>query len=229
MGRPSRSRHSSSNPSESFHRQLNSYALAAGATGVGVLALAQSAQARIVYTKTHQVINDHARGYILDLDNDGQGDFFFGNYGICTPRNCFDSFGLAITGKSDNFEGQSLVLALKKGVVIGPNSPFAKNKLGGLMAHLSWTSGGKINNSGGHWINVSDRFVGMKFAINGGTHFGWARLSTTFDVTNGIRATLTGYAYETIPNNPIIAGATKGPDVITVQPASLGRLALGRK
>jgi hypothetical protein len=41
--------------------------------------------------------------------------------------------------------------------------------------------------------------------------------------------TLTGYAYETIPGKPIIAGETKGPDVITMQPGSPGRLALGRK
>ena len=27
-----------------------------------------------------------------------------------------------------------------------------------------------------------------------------------------IQATLTGYAYETIPNRPIITGKTKGPD-----------------
>jgi hypothetical protein len=38
---------------------------------------------------------------------------------------------------------------------------------------------------------------------------------------------LTGYAYETIPNKPIIAGKTKGPDVFTVQPGSLGHLARG--
>ena len=37
--------------------------------------------------------------------------------------------------------------------------------------------------------------------------------------------TLTGYAYETIPNRAIIAGKTKGPDVI--EPASLGHLAAG--
>ena len=42
-----------------------------------------------------------------------------------------------------------------------------------------------------------------------------------------------GFAYETIPNKPIVAGRTKGPDVVTVQPdttsGTLGRLALGRK
>ena len=41
------------------------------------------------------------------------------------------------------------------------------------------------------------------------------------------RLTLTGYAYETVPNKPIIAGKTKGPDVITAQPGGLGRLAQG--
>ena len=36
--------------SESVHHQLNMYALAAGAAGVGVLALAQPVAAEIVYT-----------------------------------------------------------------------------------------------------------------------------------------------------------------------------------
>jgi len=38
---------------------------------------------------------------------------------------------------------------------------------------------------------------------------------------------MSGYAYETIPNKPITAGKTEGPDVITVQPATLGHLAAG--
>jgi hypothetical protein len=42
-----------------------------------------------------------------------------------------------------------------------------------------------------------------------------------------ITGTLTGYAYETVANKPIIAGKTKGPDVITARPASLGHLAHG--
>jgi hypothetical protein len=42
-----------------------------------------------------------------------------------------------------------------------------------------------------------------------------------------VRALLTGYAYETIPNKPIITGKTKGPDAITLAPGSLGALAAG--
>jgi hypothetical protein len=44
---------------------------------------------------------------------------------------------------------------------------------------------------------------------------------------------MTGYAYETIPKRPIIAGKTKGQDVMTLPidtyPGTLGQLARGEK
>jgi len=78
----------------------------------------------------------------------------------------------------------------------------------------------------GKWRNVNNRYLGFRFEVDGKTHYGWARLNVK---ANGrvITGTLTGYAYETIPNKPIIAGKTKGPDVITVRPATLGHLAAG--
>ncbi len=98
----------------------------------------------------------------------------------------------------------------------------------------------------GKWHEVSDRYLGVRFIIRGKIHFGWTRL-TVHDKGHAITAVLTGYAYETIPNKPIITGKTKGPDDDSVeqqndlvpgasltspipetpQPASLGRLALG--
>jgi hypothetical protein len=48
-----------------------------------------------------------------------------------------------------------------------------------------------------------------------------------------LRAVVTGYAYETIPGKPIIAGRTEEPDVTTEQletaPVTLGALAMGRR
>ncbi len=38
--------------SDSLHQRLNSYALAASAAGVGLLALVQPAQAKIIYTRS---------------------------------------------------------------------------------------------------------------------------------------------------------------------------------
>jgi len=42
-----------------------------------------------------------------------------------------------------------------------------------------------------------------------------------------VSGTLTGYAYETVPDKPIIAGQITGSDVIAAEPATLGGLALG--
>jgi len=64
----------------------------------------------------------------------------------------------------------------------------------------------------------------VTFRIKGQIHYGWARLNVQVQLPLTITATLTGYAYETVPNKPIIAGKIKGPDV---EPASLGRLAQG--
>lgn len=60
----------------------------------------------------------------------------------------------------------------------------------------------------GPWINVSNVYLGLEFEINGETHYGWAQLSVQVDYVN-ITATLTGYAYETIPGMPINAGQTE--------------------
>ena len=95
----------------------------------------------------------------------------------------------------------------------------------------------------GQWANggkgVKNRYLGLKFQVSGKTHFGWARLNVAFKRHLGFFAVLTGYAYETIPNKPIIAGKTKGPGYISAQepdaalimptsePATLGALAMG--
>ena len=64
------------NLSESIHQQLNMYALAAGAAGVSVLALAQPSEAEIKYTPTHVVIGKGGVSiYNLDLNHDGITDF----------------------------------------------------------------------------------------------------------------------------------------------------------
>ncbi len=69
------------------------------------------------------------------------------------------------------------------------------------------------------------------FEFKGQLHYGWARLNESCNqsghVGTGAKTLLTGYAYETIPDKPIVTGQTEGSDAITVQPASLGRLAQG--
>jgi hypothetical protein len=91
----------------------------------------------------------------------------------------------------------------------------------------------------GSWNDVKHRYLGVEFVVKGEIHYGWARLKTSCNPGNRkITALLTGYAYETIANKPIIAGATKGSDdaepatslnTATPEPATLGMLALGER
>jgi len=91
----------------------------------------------------------------------------------------------------------------------------------------------------GYWANVRNRYLGLKFEINGQIHYGWARLSVQRQQYH-LTATLTGYAYETIPNTEIKAGQTSGgddessagsslPNSDNSQLSSLGALALGAR
>jgi hypothetical protein len=109
------------------------------------------------------------------------------------------------------------------------------------MAHSSSNPGRRRSPSSSNcvdpWKDVSNRYLGLKFMIKGKTHYGWARLTVTrSNIT--VTATLTGYAYETIANKPIITGKTKGPEESSIEPpnpvashaptsAMLGVLAMG--
>jgi len=92
---------------------------------------------------------------------------------------------------------------------------------------------------GGSWVNVKNRYLGVKFDIKGQTHFGWVRLNVQVQIPQIITATLTGYAYETVANQAITAGQTKGTENTNIEqpdaalttpspaPATLAALALG--
>jgi len=207
--------------SDSLYRQLNAYALVAGAAGVGMLA--QRAEAKIIYTKTDTGIGDST---ILYVDNGRRGQFHFAtHHGAGTTSG--GSFRMSVfpIGKKNRIWGtsQAGASALRPGFRIGPNGKhFAYGN--DFMVFYAWGGFGSV--SEGPWRDTTNRYLGLQFVINGTTHYGWARLSVDFYINI---QTLTGYAYETIPNKAIIAGKTKGPDVITVAPGSLGRLALGRK
>jgi hypothetical protein len=208
------------------------YALAAGATGVAVLSGAQPAAAKIVYTPAHQVIL--ARHTIsLDLNHDGIADFTISNQRFCTDI-CGRTLRALPVGASNKVAGvkgliQTLYAsAFAAGAKIGPSAPLS----GRLMA-----ASGTEYGYAGQWQNVTNRYLGLKFVTAGEVHFGWARFSVKSG-TGKIVAVLTGYAYETVANRPIIAGKTKGPEDVAdgpdaslglpePGPAKLGLLALG--
>jgi hypothetical protein len=193
--------------SDSLQRKLNTYALAASAAGVGVLALAPAAEAEIIYTKTHQVIGRQGI-YPLDLRNDGVVNFVISESSqssICGTNELLlsQAYGNAVAVVSGGWPA-----ALKAGIRIGSKQRFRTGR-GLVMAVYGCGSEGDCN-SDGKWANVNDRYLGLQFKYAGKTHYGWARFNVAVGKECAITATLTGYAYETVAGQPIVAGQTSG-------------------
>lgn len=218
--------------SDSLNVQLNAYALAASAAGVGLLVLAAPGEAKIIYTPAHEKIGPKSK-FNLDLSHDGNTDFtltngtYIGSFGTSL---WFLSVGPARDGnevwghtfRSGRYGAAS---ALFPKVRIKSAQHFAPGEKG--MATLPL---GSANTCSGPWANVRNRYLGFKFAIDEKTHFGWARLNVSCPYGSGeIVGTLTGYAYETVPGRSIVTGQERGPDELVTgnPPAELGRLALG--
>jgi len=222
---------------ESSHQRLNMYSLTAGAAGVGMLALAQPSEAKVIYTPAHVKFGRNTE-FLLDLNHDGITDFHlinnFSNFGNRISYRLF----VSAYNQPNSIQGVEDAAALKVGAQIGPKQHFSHRAT--LMAHF-YTSSGQVLTSSGPWKNVKNRYLGLKFSVNGKIHYGWARLSVSVhEQVYGISGVLTGYAYETIPNKPIITSKTQGTeegsdgeanpatlDKSTLQSANLGLLAAG--
>lgn len=236
------SRKSAWSPSESTLQRLNLYSLAAGAAGVGMLALAQPADASTVYTPAHATIKP-GEVFALDLNHDGTTDVWiaiadqhsntstaFGTMSANPAR----GGGIEITQSHGRFAA-----APPPGVSIPSYLGFSRGKVPMVAASENPGGQGMV----GNWKDVQDRYLGIKFQINGETHYGWARFTTHVNLGSRISivAELNGYAYETVPNPPIrtrvksdAAGAGSRPAAFGAEnPASdrafatLGLLALG--
>jgi len=203
-----------------MQQRLNMYALAASAAGVGVFALSQAAEAKIVYTPVQRVIGVN-QTIPIDLNHDGKTDFSLQNLADTfesTGQGFLNALPARQSNGVDGF-GSSLFrrpygFALKAGNRVGPKAQFVFGKYI-YMLYANATRG-----CHGSWNDVKNRYLGLQFTIKGKTHYGWARLNVSCDTLNRrVSAVLTGYAYETVPNKAIVTGKTKGPkDVSDLEP-----------
>ena len=202
--------------SDSIQRRVNSYALVATAAGVSVLALTEPAHAKIVYTHTNMKFGP--RGTILlDLNHDGINDFeLVAAYGQSGDTYGYAHLSVWPSPKNEVWgqgAGRPYALALHDRVRIGPKGRFLSNGrllMAGVFGstHVGGSYYGLWVGQPGH-RTVRDRYLGLRFVVKGKIHFGWARLRvTSAPYPIAITATLTGYAYETIPNKSIGAGVT---------------------
>jgi hypothetical protein len=222
--------------SKALHRDLSLYALAAGAAGVSAVALAQPAEAQIVYTPADEIIQFH--GTIpIDLDHDGVTDVTVVDrpwaYGTNHyPGNSVRVVARAGAGITRSPYQDDFAADLLPGVSIGPSAQFDDR----AIMFRAIDPGGTYYS--GSWGDAMNRYLGIRFQIGGEIHYGWARLDVGLRYRR-IKVKLTGYAYETQPDTPIRAGDTGQedpdddstsqifPNPATKEQPTLGALALG--
>ena len=220
-----------STETESLEKRLRAYAAGAGAAAAGLAVHSPAAMAKVVVVPAHVIVGVHNSTFPINID--GTTEFTLSNH----ERSVYSSSLFVTPASGAGVVGHSpgnQVAALKFGAVIRSADQFEPGKQ--LLAFYSDPRFGSPFASG-PFVNTRNRFLGLKFELDGQVYYGWAG----FSVVNGATATLTAYAYETTPNTPIYAGQSSDSpresrllpangsalNAAKLQPATLGVLALG--
>ena len=219
----------------SLNERLATYALAAGAAGVGMLTGAQPAVAGTVFTHVNSPLGTSFDSNFAILDVGGK---------TCLSSACLDfivygrlSLSMLRPGNAavqGIYYGPNGVDRLRSGSLIGPGGAngftTARKAQMGFWAATYIPLGRVYGTSFGYWARGGG-FLGLKFLLNGQPHYAWADLQVSQNQGRGgggFNVTLLGYAYESCPNVGIVAGAPgSGSCAPTPEPGTLGLLALG--
>jgi len=183
---------------------------------VSILTVPTQSEAKVVYTAVDVTVNS---GHIkFDINHDGIKDFDIqaaisavacgatgnGVHGVVT---------VTPTAGDGVVSGGTWAAALASGVSVA--SGLAFDKYQSLMTNFLLSRGcGSYHN--GNWCSgyayscSRTAYLGLKFLINGQSHYGWAYVTVSGSVFSGLTVTLRGYAYETIAGHAITTGQTSG-------------------
>lgn len=194
---------------------LNNKKLAGySAMAAGFMACGTAADAQIVYVDITDVTLDLGFYIPLDLDLGGADDFILqvssNTAGNWTFVNGFGNLSTLSAGGPNNamvgYDGSIFpyASALESGSAIDAADDFITNSLN-YAFFASIYSGITY----GPWADETDKYLGLQFEIDGELHYGWIRL----DVTVGpVSLTIKDWAYNSTPNEMIIAGDIGGGD-----------------
>lgn len=176
------------------------------AIGVAAILFSASANAQIVYTDVNPDITSNSTNstYKLDLNNDGTNDFEI--------MSSLESGGCSFFGQNLIFTrsiirisplGTNQVAVTKLELNTNINSSILnwRNNIDQIMAS---SSAGRCGHSVSIWETAVNGYLALSLISGGNTYYGWARLDTT-----GVSSfTIKDYAYNPVPNQPILAGQT---------------------
>ena len=176
------------------------------AMAAAFLAMKNRSDAQIIYTDVPDTAIYPAvftgNHYALDLNNDGQVDFNFEfwKYSAAATSSFIRSFSLyGYQQFGNHIEGtDNNAAALHENDVIDANRPWISHSavMGQFHSTISSLS------ATGNWINVTNRYLGLRLIENTDTLYGWLRMDVNIQDSMVIK----DFAYNTIPGEQILAG-----------------------
>ena len=190
--------------SKNFSKKLVNY----GALSLAIAGLTD-VSGQIIYTDVDpDFTGGGAIDYNLDLDNDGNPDFFIdassSSYGAFVQIDNASNDGNEILGSIQSY---AYPFALDDGAII--SSGQSSFLTGGTLNFFSCYYGV----GGSNWCGATDKYLGLRFQIAGSTHYGWAKLDLS---ASGDSFTVKEYAYNATADEAIQAGQTLDVDQFAI-------------
>jgi hypothetical protein len=196
--------------------KLSSYTAFAGAIVAG-----SAANAQVTYTDVNpDVVADSLNPYAIDFNNDATPDLVFGVQHVNQLFSGYTivgayAYGFLPAGLPVANPADSATAVLDCGVAVASQPLFYGGANGGTAAFGYDLVVQPINYplSGGPWLGLTDKYLGFKFTVGTGTHYGWARLDVA---ANAETITIKEYAFNATPDGAISTCQTAGIEDVSV-------------
>ncbi len=200
--------------------KLSSYTAFAGAIVAG-----SAANAQVTYTDVNpDVVADSLNPYAIDFNNDATPDLAFGVQHISgsfssqgqnfTYEGAF-AYGFLPAGFPVLNPADSTTAVLDCGVAVA-QSPLFSGSNTAVLGYAALIQPINYPFSAGPWLGQTDKYLGFKFTVGSGTHYGWARLDVA---ANAETITIKEYAFNATPDGAIntCEGGTNGIENVSVE------------
>jgi len=203
-----------------LERRLTGYALAAGAAVAAIPAAEAAVQHTPLDPELTFIRGDGPQAYELDLDGDMATDFTFSFSDISSTYTSsgkpyfFRFHPVNVQVATWSFSGSTganrcLGAVLGNGWAAALNSDRSLSSTAASAAwvnrpSMAWT-GSTVSSkfARGYFLGKNQRFLGLRFRLADGWHYGWCRLSVDKKADS---FTIHDYAYEDVPDRPIVTG-----------------------